>query len=436
MGVTQAGFKRVRFHGIFNDELGVFGRSIMESRRNGGPNWQNIYRVYDGLLENGAAPMIELSFMPTKLASGKAQFGFYGGNITPPASDEAYAGFIKAFAAALVERYGIDKVSGWPIEIWNEPNLPFFWTGNQQRYFEMYKAAAVAIKSLDARLQVGGPVTSGAAWISEFCNWAAANNAPVDFIATHAYAGDDQKQVFGDERKRSINDVIPEAMRLVRSRIDATALAGKPLWLSEWSSDSPAMIAHVIRNSMPHCAGMSQWVLSGIYEELGPDDYILKEGSMGWSMLIDGIAKPSFNTYRLLHRLGTEQLHADGPVIASRKPNGKTAALIWNLAETDQPGGIPGMTSERNVRGTDKRISVAFAGARKGQPVTVTYADWVRGSPMPMWRAMGSPKYMSREQVAQLRKASVPIAERRRLDSSGGITLELPPEGIALLELD
>ena len=53
---------------------------------------------------------------------------------------------------------------------------------------------------------------------------------------------------------------------------------------------------------------------------------------------------------------------------------------------------------------------------------------------MPAWRAMGAPQYLSRDQVMALRKAAQPVTERHRLDRSGGITLELPPEGIALVE--
>ncbi len=435
IGHTEAGFKRARFHGIFNDELGVFGKSILEMRRNGGPNWLNVYRVYDGLLDIGISPYVELSFMPGRLASGKTQFGFYGGNITPPTSDADFAQFLKSFTAAMVDRYGIETVRNWPFEVWNEPNLSFFWTADKQRYFDMYKAAAVAIKSVDPRIQVGGPATSKTAWIGDFAQWCAANNAPVDFFATHAYAGDEQDDIFGKGApRRSVNDVIPDALANARKTIDAGPFAGKPLWLSEWSSDSPAMIAHVISNSMGHCAGMSQWTLSGMYEELGVDNYMLKEGSMGWSMMIDGIAKPSFNAYRLLHRLGTERLAAQGPVLASRHKDGRIAALVWNLAEVDQPGGIPGMTAERNVRGEPKRIVVTLDGVKAGRTAEIRYVDWERGSPMPTWRAMGSPQYPSREQVAQLRKASQPAVERRRVETDGTLPLDLPPEGLALIE--
>ncbi|WP_334186131.1 GH39 family glycosyl hydrolase [Novosphingobium sp.] len=436
IGHAEAGFKRARFHGIFNDELGVFGKSILEMRRNGGPNWLNVHRVYDGLLDIGVSPYVELSFMPGKLASGKTQFGFYGANITPPNSDAEFAGFIKSFTAAMVDRYGIETVRTWPFEVWNEPNLSFFWTGDKQRYFDMYKAAAVAIKSVDPRIQVGGPATSRTAWIGDFAQWCAANNAPVDFFATHVYAGDDQNEVFGkDAPRRGINDVIPDALANARRTIDSGPFSGKALWLSEWSSDSPAMIAHVIAQGLAHCAGMSQWTLSGMYEELGVDDYMLKEGSMGWSMMIDGIAKPSFNAYRLLHRLGTERLSAQGPVLASRGKDGRISVLVWNLAEVDQPGGIPGMTSERKIRGEAKRIVLKLDGIAGRKAAEVRYVDWERGSPMPTWRAMGSPQYPSRDQVVHLRRASQPVVERRRLDGDGTLILDLPSEGLALVEL-
>ena len=49
---AEAGLKRVRFHGIFNDELGVFAPSILSHDKK--PNFQNIDRVYDGLVARGA----------------------------------------------------------------------------------------------------------------------------------------------------------------------------------------------------------------------------------------------------------------------------------------------------------------------------------------------------------------------------------------------
>jgi xylan 1,4-beta-xylosidase len=156
---------------------------------------------------------------------------------------------------------------------------------------------------------------------------------------------------------------------------------------------------------------------------------------MGWSMMIEGIAKPSFNAYRLLHRLGTRRLEAQGPALASRTDTGKVAVLVWNLARVPQPGGIPGMTADRGVEGATKRLSVTFDGAAKASSASIHYVEWERGSPMPAWRAMGSPQYPTARQIALLRKSAQPVTEHRRLDRTGTLKLELPPEGLALIEL-
>lgn len=432
---SEAGAKRVRFHGIFADEMSVMTPTIL-NRGKLTPNFQRVDQVYDGLLARNVKPFVELSFMPKGLASGTTSFFFYGGIITPPKSNDAWAEFIKSFVIHLIDRYGAAEVRQWPFEVWNEPNLSVFWTGTKQQYFEFYRATALAIKSVDAQIKVGGPATASVEWIGDFADYCATTNTPVDFFSTHAYAGDSQDKLFGKGTPRSSqNDVIPRAVRQARDQIDATIHKGKPLWITEWSSDSPAMIAHVISNCLYHCQAMSPWVMSSEYEELGIADYILKEGDSGWGMLTAGIAKPSFNTYKLLHRMGTERLAAQGPAMASRRRDNSIAALVWNLAEATQPSGIPGLSHTRSVKGEARKFAIDLPGARPGQPIAVSYVDQVRGSPMPAWRAMGSPQYPLPGQLAELRRrADIAPPETLRVGRDRKLTIDLPPEGVALLE--
>lgn len=433
---TETGLKRVRFHGIFNDELGVFAPSILTMGKADTPNFQNVDQVYDGLVERGVAPFVELSFMPAKLASGKATFGFYNGNITPPKDMAAWADFIRQFVVHLIDRYGLATVRTWPLEVWNEANLPFFWSADQQAYFDLYKATAVAIKGIDAQLQVGGPSSAQGAWLTDFAGYCAANNAPVDFFTTHCYAGDNQTKLFGSDLKLRPSQVIGEVMKRCRQQIQSSRFAGKPLWLTEWSADSPAMIAHVITECLPHCDGMSQWTMSSTYEELGVANYVLKEGDMGYGTMVQQIAKVPFNTYKLMHQLGTTRLEASGPALASRRDNGSVAALVWNLAEVVQPSGIPGQARVRNVAGSPRTLAVQFRGARPGQAARVRFVDQERGSPLPAWRKMGSPQYPRPDQIAELRRAAdIAPPTVMRLGRQGDLTLPLPAEGVALIEL-
>ncbi|MCE7796336.1 hypothetical protein LWE61_07145 [Sphingobium sufflavum] len=433
--IKEVGLKRVRFHGIFADELGVYAPSIM-NRGKVTPNFQNVFEVYDGLVTRSVSPYVEVGFMPKALASGDRTFGFYNANVSPPKTLEGWSDFIATFVKALVSRYGLAAVRTWPFEIWNEPDLPFFWSGTQAQYFDLYKATAVAIKSVDAQIQVGGPSTSGGHWMQEFVDYAAQNNAPVDFFGTHAYSGGNQDALYGKGVAFSVNDVIPDTVRKVRGIIEGSRYAGKPLWLSEWSSDSPAMMAHVITQCLPHLQAMSHWTLSGTYEELGVADYVFKEGDNGWPTIFRGIARPSFNTYKLLHRLGAQRLAAQGPALASRRSDGSAAALVWNLAEAQQAAGIPGATATRKVTGSPKRLDVRFDGAKAGARALVRFVDQERGSPMPAWRKMGSPQYPSLTQIAALRKAAdIAAPVTMKLDAHGALSLDLPPEGVALIEL-
>lgn len=430
---TETGLERVRFHGIFNDDLGVWAGG-MNGRD---PNFQNVDAVYDGVLERGVQPFVELSFMPKKLASGKTKLNFtYDANITPPASPEAWGQFIALFVRHLIDRYGASEVRQWYFEVWNEPNLTWFFSGTQADYFTMYKAAVQAIKAVDPKLRVGGPSTAAAQWMPEFLGFCAQENLPVDFVSTHIYAGDDQKELFGQANRYQHKDVIPAAMAQVRSQIDATRYKGTELWLSEWSSDSPAMIAHIISNCLPYCHAMSQWCLSNVFEEINFPNFILKEGDGGWGMLAQrNIARPSFNTYKLLHRLGQRRLAATGPALASRTKDG-AAALVWNLAEVKQPAGVPGMSSQRIVSGERKNLQVRLKGARPGAAVHVSYVDQERGSPLPKWRELGSPQYPRKDEIDKIRAAAeLAPPETRRLDKQGMLTLDLPPEGVALIEL-
>lgn len=103
----ELGTQRVRFHGIFADELGI----------GTGLNFQNVNAVYDGLLDRGVQPFVELSFMPTRLASGTKTFGFYKANVTPPVSMKAWSEFVTKFVQHLVRRYGIAEVRQWYFEV-------------------------------------------------------------------------------------------------------------------------------------------------------------------------------------------------------------------------------------------------------------------------------------------------------------------------------
>ena len=54
-------FQYIRFHGILNDDVGIYGED-----KHGNPvyNFSYVDQIYDGLLATGVKPFVEISFMP------------------------------------------------------------------------------------------------------------------------------------------------------------------------------------------------------------------------------------------------------------------------------------------------------------------------------------------------------------------------------------
>src|ERR1700743_449077 len=228
-------FQYVRFHAILHDEVGVYDEDAQ-----GNPiyNFSYVDQIYDGLLANGVRPFVEISFMPKKLASKLDYHAFWYKQIVSPPKDYAkWDALITAFAKHLVERYGIDEVSKWYFEVWNEPNIDF-WTGNpqQQTYFELYDHTARALKAVNTKIRVGGPATAQAAWVDAMIAHATQNDVPLDFVSTHVYGNDTSDNVFHDNRPVAPHQMVCAAVQKVHDQIKASARPNMPLIWSEFNA--------------------------------------------------------------------------------------------------------------------------------------------------------------------------------------------------------
>ncbi|MCK5732960.1 MAG: hypothetical protein KAI38_02155, partial [Candidatus Latescibacteria bacterium] len=146
LSVRECGFRYVRFHGLFHDDMFVYREEEGGVRY----NWQYIDELFDRMLAIGVRPFLELGFCPKDLASGDETIFWWKGGIAPPSDYGKWRDLVEAFTRHCVDRYGLDEVRSWYFEVWNEANLPLFWSGTKRQYFELYKVSAQAVKSVDA----------------------------------------------------------------------------------------------------------------------------------------------------------------------------------------------------------------------------------------------------------------------------------------------
>lgn len=425
------GFQYVRFHAIFHDEVGVYdetdqGRAVY--------NFSYVDQIYDGLLANGVKPFVELSFMPKKLAAKEIWQSFwYRPNVAPPKDWAKWDELIGQFARHLVNRYGIDEVSQWYFEVWNEPNLDF-WGGEpkQQTYWELYDHTARALKAVSPRLRVGGPSTAQAAWADAFIQHCSQEHVPVDFVSSHVYGNDKSEDVFNTHEDIERGQMVCRAVKKVHDQIKASVMPTLPLIWSEFNAsymNEPDVTDTVymgpwMAGTASSCDGlvdmMSYWTFSDVFEEQG----VVKAPLYGGFGLIaaGGIPKPAFNAFKLLHQLGDERLSvASDSALVTRRSDGSLVLALWNYAPVGKDGAA-------------KTVTISLKGG-KSMHARVSRVDAQHGDIHTAYQKMGSPQYPTQAQVQELRKAATLPSPERAEVKNGSFSVTVPAHGLAVVEL-
>ena len=93
--------------------------------------------------------------------------------------------------------------------------------------------------------------------------------------------------------------------------------------------------AYILKANLD-CIGLTNslmyWTFTDIFEEKGGGESIFHGG---FGMInFQGLVKPSFHAYRMLHQLGDEKLYYADPLFVSRSSEtGKITALAFNYPE-------------------------------------------------------------------------------------------------------
>jgi xylan 1,4-beta-xylosidase len=424
-------FRYVRFHAIFDDEVGVYSEDAQ-----GSPvyNFSYVDQIYDGLLAAGVRPFVEISFMPNQLAARSMPHPFwYHPNISPPKNWERWDGLVIAFVRHLVQRYGADEVAKWYFEVWNEPNLDF-WGGEprQETYWELYEHTAAAIKKVNEKLRVGGPATAQAAWVAAFIRHCVEKQVPVDFVSTHVYANDTAQDVFKTQENIPRDQMVCRAVDKVHGEIKASKMPDLPLIWSEFNAsykNEPDVTDTVymgpwMADTIRQCDGkvdmMSYWTFSDVFEEQG----VVKVPFYGGFGLIaeDDIPKPAFNVFKVLHELGDERIRLDSDsALITRRKDGTLVLAVWNYAPPEHVGSA--RTFHLKFENTKVRRAV------------ISRVDSDHGDVHAAYARMGSPQLPTQREIQELKAAGqLPPPEKARIEH-GELSLSLPSYGLAVVEI-
>ena len=456
------GIERVRFHGIFCDDMRTCNDLSMQLPIPGAEafteyNFNACGVAYDNVLDAGMKPFVELSFMPRRLMTDeedrpKEGGFFYKPYIVPARDDAAWKDYVQAFVRFLQHRYGEEEIRTWYFEVWNEPDLPgAFWNGTREEYFHLYEVTARAIKEIDPLIPVGGPSTSNSKWVKSFLNFCAQNQVPVDFVTTHQYAGDplggveDQGDPLAEgqteafdiasfwgknaDKLKTVEDKtflngfrtvmedksettdLPNDLFLRNSGIAREQAGSLPLYYTEWNenagfssytNDTRKVAAYDVKTALEvenNMDGSSIWCFSDIFEELHP---FPQEFHGGFGMLSqNGIPKPVYHAMKMLADAPDERIN-----LGSDATKGEVGiAAFRGKEETDI---ILFRQKMKNLCLPKEKVTLhlELPGNIQKPSVCVRRVDEEYGNPLKLWEQMGSPVSLNRAEVELLKTQS------------------------------
>ncbi len=403
------GFSYIRGHGLFSDDVAIYHEYEENGETKVEYNYTYIDRIFDSYLKLNIRPYLELGFMPGQLASGSQTIFYWKGNTTPPKEYKKWTDMVVALLKHLKERYG-EEVTDWPIEVWNEPNLPGFWyKADMEEYFKLFKESFTAIKEYDNRFKVGGPAICGvrdAEWIKAFLDFCKKEGIRPDRITRHHYTVEFPERIgHYDYSKLEDQEMRFNNLKSTRDIVDSyEEFKGLPIHLTEFSTSyTPRGVIHDTNINAAYLARQlsglgdvnetySYWTFGDVFEEQGVQ-YSLFHGGFGM-VAADNIPKPTFWTfyfYKQLKLFGTDCVYRDDHSVIVKNEKGY-AGILWNIDEDD-------FDTELSLKPEDK-----------GEYTLITKTvDESCCNPLKVWHDMGEPAYPTKEETELIRSAAQPL---------------------------
>jgi xylan 1,4-beta-xylosidase len=482
LGGLRPGQVYFRAHNLMTTGDGTpdfkWGSTNLYTEHNGKPvyDWRIVDKIIDTYRTRGIHPYLEIGFMPEALSAapegvpyrrewrpGNTYKGITAGWSYPPRDYAKWAELVYQWTRHNVARYGRAEVERWYFEVWNEPNLDFYWVGRPDEFLRLHDYAIGAVRRALPTARVGGPdvAGSGGAFMDAFLahvttgtNYATGKTGtPTDFLSFHAKG---QPAVVDGHVRMGIATQLRTADEGFAKIAAVPALATKPIVIGENDPEGCAACpgpANAYRNGTMY-SSYTAATYARLWE-LARRRNVNLEGALSWSftfvgqpwfagyrqLATNGVDLAVMNVFRLFAKLGPEQIAAssdgqvpldaivtngvretpDVGVLATRAKDGGITILLWHYHDDD-------------VAGPSAQIRLSLANAVGSTHGTMWRVDPNHANAFAAWQHMGSPARPSEQQVGELTKASRLVAEPVTFRDNV-LDLVLPRQGVALIEL-
>jgi xylan 1,4-beta-xylosidase len=449
-------------------------------------SWTILDEIFDAYAAAHVRPMVELGFMPKALSAHPDPYhigwplkpGEVEGWSFPPKDYKRWQELNRQVAAHMVKRYGVETVSTWYWEVWNEPDGKYYWKGTEDEYNKLYDYAVAGVRQAIPDARVGGPATTGpgpkgnsSQYLQDFLHHCATQKSaatgrsiPLDFISFHVKGSphviDGHVQMGLDHELSNADNGFAIVRRFAQFR-------QLPIILSEADPEGCAACSarlypqNAYRNG-PLYPTYTAVAMKGLLE-LADRDHVNLLGMLTWAFEFEG--KPYFEGYRTLATNGVDKpmlnffrmaglmrgnrvatissgavaldsilknsvrLAPDIDALATRA-TGEASVLLWNYHDEDVAA--PGAAVTVSMQGIPPTVHRVLLQHYR--------IDDQHSNAYTVWKQMGSPQDPTAEQYATLEAAG----QLQLLDSPRWITpengkirldVQLPRMSLSLLRI-
>ena len=463
--VNEIGFKYVSFHGLLDDDMMVYSED-----KNGKAihSFYYIDQIIDFILSIRAKPIIELSYMPSKLAKSTSHTMFYRKSyISLPKDFSKWNDLISALFTNLIESYGFDEVSTWPIQMWSNPDtgLEAFGLNGFENYVEMFLQTYATIKKI-----IPHPMMEHPKLIDEtLCDkkymenvFKAEKKYGVEMnVINVSYFGISKKSIGKDDTQTSkqqyllsSKDALKEVYKNIKETLTACGKNNLIIRLSEWNSsishrnlinDTAYKAPYIVRNVLQNIDtfdSMGYWTLIDTIETQPPKQIF--HGGLGLYAR-NGIKKSAYYGFWVLSRMGNECIDkGDGYFVA--KKNDVIQVLLYNYHHINNlysQGEMFNMTETNRytafTQATNVKYTIPLEGFEDGEYLIKNISiDKENTSSFDNWVKMGGMNKLTKDDEEYIKAISIPQRKyyyKEAQNSKLILSQILKPHEIRLIEI-
>jgi beta-xylosidase/AraC-like DNA-binding protein len=413
-------FEYVRFWSIFANDMYV-GLSNPEGKY----NFDKIDRVLDFLVNNKIKPFIELGLKPKRIARTVSDSYIVEEDQTLFTNINLWRSVIKAFAAHLVKRYGVEEIQNWCFEIWKseEPNI-------DTDYISIFNAGYTELKNYIPNCKVGGAGLRGdyglKLLMKDIMRWKEQSIQP-DFLSFYLYPYIIIEEK-GDRysKKSTDKNFLVNQTKHIKEILKDIEWDVKEVYVTEWNNtisnrnyvnDSCYKGAYIMKNIIDNINQvdiLGYWIGSDLFSEFHDSDVLLNGGAGLISKY--GINKPACYAIEFMNRMGDSLIErGENYIITANNHNGYYIAChnykhfnyYYYLSAEDEIK--PGEQGKIFNDYDNLRLNFQLKGLLDGQYNVKTYSiNRENGSVLDEWIRMDESSDLGKDEIEYLKRISTP----------------------------